>query len=72
MKHPTFNRPGLLAKGPQLFGSARIGRNGTKLHPVYFRDGHWQFLCTCTGTSNGHAHKNASFFRGVEPNCKNA
>ncbi len=67
--------------GPLRRGVARIGRSGTKLHPVVESylpraDGSFvkciDFRCTCTGTSNGHAHNNSQVYWGsTAANCGN-
>lgn len=67
--------------GPLRRGVARIGRSGTKLHPVIERvytgaGGERKFVdfcCTCTGTCNGRAHNTAQvFFGSNESNCGNS
>ena len=51
--------------GPRLYAVARIGRSGTKLHPVIVDvDGYANFVCSCTGTANGHAYNNCTIFVG--------
>ena len=67
--------------GPIRRGVARIGRSGTKLHPVseqmlqraggeYIK--YLNFSCCCTGTANGRAHNNAQVFWGnTAANCGN-
>jgi len=67
--------------GPLRQGVARIGRSGTKLHPVV--DMVWSvgngnfvkslhFHCSCTGTNNGRAHNTAQIYWGhTNANCGN-
>ena len=55
----------------EVYGSVRIGRSGSKLHPAVIRDNKLWILCSCPGTQQGGAYKNARFLPSVQANCKN-
>ena len=57
--------------GPPDHAVTRIGRTGTKLHPVVNPDGRgWMALCSCPGTNSGHWQDHAQIMRGVASTCK--
>ena len=60
-------------QGPPQYAVTRIGRSGTKLHPVVKRvwSSHWDLICECTGSNNGHWQRHAMIFGG-SPTCKTA